>query len=143
MNRHGSVLTRQWTRAATAPAAVTIALGVAAATLLFAVVKAVLLNPLPYPEADRLAWIASIAGNEPGRTSIPDFDDYFGAAQAPSYCDTVVRLSAESSRGCWWGAKSHCTFCGLNGGTMAFRAKSAERFAAYQERHAVPSEPMS
>jgi ribosomal peptide maturation radical SAM protein 1 len=37
----------------------------------------------------------------------------------------------ESSRGCWWGAKKHCTFCGLNGTTMAFRQKSAER--VYQE----------
>lgn len=61
---------------------------------------------------------------------IPDFGDYFAAAQRSEYCDIVVRLAAESSRGCWWGAKSHCTFCGLNGGTMAFRGKSAARFAA-------------
>ena len=33
----------------------------------------------------------------------------------------------ETSRGCWWGAKSHCTFCGLNGSTMAFRRKSPSR----------------
>jgi ribosomal peptide maturation radical SAM protein 1 len=31
-------------------------------------------------------------------------------------------LLFETSRGCWWGQKSHCTFCGLNGGTMAYRA---------------------
>jgi len=36
-------------------------------------------------------------------------------------------LLFETSRGCWWGAKSHCTFCGLNGGTMAFRSKSPRR----------------
>ena len=30
----------------------------------------------------------------------------------------------ESSRGCWWGEKSHCTFCGLNGATMKFRSKN-------------------
>src|SRR3569623_193287 len=29
----------------------------------------------------------------------------------------------ETSRGCWWGAKNHCTFCGLNGEGMAFREK--------------------
>lgn len=34
---------------------------------------------------------------------IPDFEDYFAAADEPSYCDSSVRLSAESSRGCWWG----------------------------------------
>ena len=33
----------------------------------------------------------------------------------------------ESSRGCWWGEKSHCTFCGLNGNGMAFRSKSPDR----------------
>lgn len=31
-------------------------------------------------------------------------------------------LLFETSRGCWWGAKAHCTFCGLNGGGMAYRA---------------------
>jgi ribosomal peptide maturation radical SAM protein 1 len=36
-------------------------------------------------------------------------------------------LLLETSRGCWWGAKSHCTFCGLNGGTMAFRSKGSRR----------------
>ena len=33
-------------------------------------------------------------------------------------------LPFETSRGCWWGQKAHCTFCGLNGGTMAYRAMS-------------------
>ena len=33
----------------------------------------------------------------------------------------------ESARGCWWGARSHCTFCGVNGTSMAFRCKSASR----------------
>ena len=28
----------------------------------------------------------------------------------------------ETSRGCWWGERSHCTFCGLNGATMAYRS---------------------
>lgn len=32
----------------------------------------------------------------------------------------------ESSRGCWWGQKHHCTFCGLNAGGMKFRARSYE-----------------
>jgi ribosomal peptide maturation radical SAM protein 1 len=30
-------------------------------------------------------------------------------------------LLFETSRGCWWGARNHCTFCGLNGSNMAFR----------------------
>ncbi|HML16601.1 MAG TPA: ABC transporter permease [Bryobacteraceae bacterium] len=43
----------------------TVALGVGAGTSLFSVVKAVLLNPLPYPDPGRLAWIAEV--NEAGR----------------------------------------------------------------------------
>lgn len=35
-------------------------------------------------------------------------------------------LPFESSRGCWWGQKHHCTFCGLNAGGMKFRARSYE-----------------
>ena len=38
--------------------------------------------------------------------------------------------SYETSRGCWWGQKQHCTFCGLNGEGMGFRTRSAERVIA-------------
>ncbi|HEX8654815.1 MAG TPA: RiPP maturation radical SAM C-methyltransferase [Allosphingosinicella sp.] len=31
----------------------------------------------------------------------------------------------ESSRGCWWGAKHHCTFCGLNALGMGYREKDS------------------
>lgn len=31
-------------------------------------------------------------------------------------------INFETSRGCWWGQKSHCTFCGLNGLGMNYRA---------------------
>lgn len=35
-------------------------------------------------------------------------------------------LLFETSRGCWWGERSHCTFCGLNGMSMAYRAMSPD-----------------
>lgn len=35
-------------------------------------------------------------------------------------------LFFETSRGCWWGQRSHCTFCGLNGGSMVYRAMKPE-----------------
>lgn len=38
-----------------------------------------------------------------------------------------IHLPLESSRGCWWGQKHHCTFCGLNGTGMAYRKKSPDR----------------
>ena len=58
----------------------------------------------------------------------PDYDDYFqqmhfvsGVAPSP------VRVTFETSRGCWWGAKHHCTFCGLNGLSMTYRSKRPDR----------------
>lgn len=36
-----------------------------------------------------------------------------------------VQLVFETSRGCWWGERSHCSFCGLNSQTMSYRAMSA------------------
>ncbi|HKV91966.1 MAG TPA: RiPP maturation radical SAM C-methyltransferase [Candidatus Angelobacter sp.] len=60
-----------------------------------------------------------------------DINHYVPLNYAP-FLDTLARnfsnneispvLLFETSRGCWWGQKSHCTFCGLNGGTMAYRA---------------------
>ena len=59
---------------------------------------------------------------------LPDFSDYFhGLEQCTVSASVVPTLLFESSRGCWWGAKSHCTFCGLNGETMAYRSKSPAR----------------
>ena len=61
----------------------------------------------------------------------PDFDDYFDAlADSPASAAVTPGAIIETSRGCWWGAKHHCTFCGLNGGAMAFRSKSPERALA-------------
>ncbi len=56
---------------------VIIALGVGAGTALFSVVKAVLLNPLPYPSPAQLAWVeARNDSGTPTRCSLPDFDDW-------------------------------------------------------------------
>lgn len=70
---------------------------------------------------------------------IPDFHDYF--EQLPElFRGGRLRLSVpiETSRGCWWGAVSHCTFCGLNPTTMSFRAKSPARaLAEYEELSSV------
>ncbi len=65
------------------------------------------------------------------RCAVPDFDDYFEALKQSSFHDRLSPgLPVETSRGCWWGAKSHCTFCGLNGGSMAYRSKSPDRVLA-------------
>lgn len=61
----------------------------------------------------------------------PDYDEYFQHAEElgvlPPVGHREVWLPIETARGCWWGAKHHCTFCGLNGTTMRFRSKSPER----------------
>jgi ribosomal peptide maturation radical SAM protein 1 len=57
----------------------------------------------------------------------PEYDDYFGRESAASSADGPAYVLMETSRGCWWGEKQHCTFCGLNGSSMAFRAKSPAR----------------
>jgi ribosomal peptide maturation radical SAM protein 1 len=36
-------------------------------------------------------------------------------------------LLFETSRGCWWGEKAHCTFCGLNGESMAYRSMGTQK----------------
>lgn len=36
------------------------------------------------------------------------------------------RLYFETSRGCWWGQRSHCTFCGLNDETIGYKMMSPD-----------------
>ena len=58
----------------TAISILTVTLGVGAGTALFSVVKAVLLNPLPYAEPGRLAWLAEV--NEHGRPMQAAFQNF-------------------------------------------------------------------
>jgi ribosomal peptide maturation radical SAM protein 1 len=66
----------------------------------------------------------------------PDYEEYFDRAASLGLPAEEVWLPFESARGCWWGAKHHCTFCGLNATTMRFRAKSAQRVLAELEGQA-------
>jgi magnesium-protoporphyrin IX monomethyl ester (oxidative) cyclase len=61
---------------------------------------------------------------------VPDFDDYFAWLEATVRHRIEPGLMMETSRGCWWGAVSHCTFCGLNGESMSYRQKSPERMVS-------------
>lgn len=69
----------------------------------------------------------------------PDYRDFFADARTFGLMDNTVWLDRaslpfEASRGCWWGQKKHCTFCGLNGDGMAFRAKHPNTVLASLER---------
>jgi ribosomal peptide maturation radical SAM protein 1 len=62
----------------------------------------------------------------------PDYTEYFDRCERLGLFSQTDRREAvwipfESSRGCWWGQKHHCTFCGLNASSMAFRSKSPDR----------------
>ena len=60
--------------------------------------------------------------------AVPHFADYFTELEEYQFGESLrPGLMIEMSRGCWWGQKHPCTFCGLNGGGMSFRAKSPER----------------
>jgi ribosomal peptide maturation radical SAM protein 1 len=60
----------------------------------------------------------------------PDFSDYFDDVATLGLA-VPRQLALETARGCWWGERRHCTFCGLNGATMGFRSKTPDR--AYRE----------
>jgi ribosomal peptide maturation radical SAM protein 1 len=58
----------------------------------------------------------------------PDYDDFFAQhAASPAASAHTPAVVFETARGCWWGERHHCTFCGLNGTAMQFRAKSQDR----------------
>ncbi|WP_394691052.1 RiPP maturation radical SAM C-methyltransferase [Hoeflea sp.] len=65
----------------------------------------------------------------------PDFETFFkqyeelvSAKNCKNGLDPkALRITYESSRGCWWGQKHHCTFCGLNANGMEHRTKSADK----------------
>lgn len=74
----------------------------------------------------------------------PDYRDYFEQLGEAGLTNAVAPgLLAESARGCWWGQKAHCTFCGLVGSSMEFRAKSprrvVEEFLHLSRRYGVRS----
>jgi ribosomal peptide maturation radical SAM protein 1 len=75
------------------------------------------------------------AGQKPsfldiGELPAPDHDDFFKTLRAcPSLQDLSVTVTFETSRGCWWGQKQHCTFCGIPDAALAYRSKPAEQAA--------------
>jgi len=61
----------------------------------------------------------------------PDFSEFFETLKDVGFDSAIMPgLLIETSRGCWWGERQHCTFCGLNGSGMAFRSRPAEEVLA-------------
>ncbi len=82
----------------------------------------------PDEDQDSLPLVSSpIVGNL-DNLPYPDFDDYFDRLRRSplsGQIDPIVFF--EASRGCWWGEKCHCTFCGLNGSRLRYRSKTPRR----------------
>ncbi|MGE5342556.1 MAG: RiPP maturation radical SAM C-methyltransferase [Candidatus Omnitrophota bacterium] len=51
---------------------------------------------------------------------------YFLGDEAPKQ----IGLWYETSRGCWWGRKTKCSFCGINDDLLTYRQKSVSRITA-------------
>lgn len=58
----------------------------------------------------------------------PDHSDFFAQLDSSELAqDGNILVYFESSRGCWWGEKNQCRFCGVNGATIGFRQKTPQR----------------
>lgn len=60
--------------------------------------------------------------------AVPDVDDFFEQVEAAGFLtEFPPTLAVETTRGCWWGAKHKCVFCGLTPERTPFRTKSPRR----------------
>jgi ribosomal peptide maturation radical SAM protein 1 len=100
-----------------------------------------LLEPEP-GRADKFAAISGLCWRNDGQPVVnpirpmlmqaadiprPEYGPYFALLQelniGPQIDPSYV---LEGARGCWWGQKSHCRFCGLNGTGMTYRSRPAD-----------------
>jgi ribosomal peptide maturation radical SAM protein 1 len=60
---------------------------------------------------------------------VPDYSNYFMQMKIalPQVDIAKCEIVYETSRGCWWGEKHQCTFCGLNPDAITFRSKSEDK----------------
>ena len=84
-----------------------------------------------------------LSSEELEKSPFPDFSDYFNQFHKSSLVDKIQPgMPLETTRGCWWGAKERCLFCGLNN-ELSFRRKSSQRILDeidhQVERHHVHS----
>jgi ribosomal peptide maturation radical SAM protein 1 len=75
--------------------------------------------------------VEEAAGDVPlDEVPTPEYEEYFDRLSRTSFRAELqpdLTLFYESARGCWWGEKSHCSFCGISDLAMPFRAKSPDR----------------
>ena len=61
----------------------------------------------------------------------PSFTDFYEQRRnflpRSSTAEEDTEILYETSRGCWWGQKQHCTYCGIPGEGVLYRQKSPDR----------------
>jgi ribosomal peptide maturation radical SAM protein 1 len=69
---------------------------------------------------------------------VPCHEDYFEWLSRYDFTPAVSPVvPVETSRGCWWGAREPCAFCGLNGPARGYRTKSPARILSELRELAV------
>jgi ribosomal peptide maturation radical SAM protein 1 len=94
-------------------------------------------TPAPHPglcfrsfQGERITPMAASVTVPAGTLPFVEYDDYFERLEANRFAPQIsprVTIPFESSRGCWWGEKHHCSFCGLNGTSMTYRKLDPDR----------------
>jgi ribosomal peptide maturation radical SAM protein 1 len=59
----------------------------------------------------------------------PDYTEYFETLKTAgprAVATRSIQIPFQSARGCWWGAKQHCTFCSLKDAEMSYRSRAPE-----------------
>ncbi|MDE1145749.1 MAG: RiPP maturation radical SAM C-methyltransferase [Azospirillaceae bacterium] len=84
-----------------------------------------------YVEDGDLRLVSGHAVEDMDASPMPNYFPFFqevAAIRARTGIElTVEALPFEGSRGCWWGQKNHCVFCGINKDLLGFREKSVDR----------------
>ncbi len=77
-------------------------------------------------EYDPRCLIESPAPLDLDALPVPDYGALLAAAST-AWQGQPLSLAFESSRGCWWGQKHQCRFCGVNGPALGYHTKSSAR----------------
>ncbi|WP_439533919.1 RiPP maturation radical SAM C-methyltransferase [Polymorphobacter sp.] len=96
----------------------------------------------PHAGAPAQRGPASVPESRLAALPTPDYADYLETLDRLGISEARdLTLALETSRGCWWGAKSHCTFCGLNANGIGYRTKDADRALAEIEEICTAHRP--
>lgn len=78
--------------------------------------------------------IVTVPEAPPGRGFLrlppPDYSAFLAQRERSAYSDESFYLLAETSRGCWWGRRRHCTFCGIRSVDQEYRVRPPDEAVA-------------